>query len=260
MTHTDSPEVQQLLDKRSGMTHRLLQLRDAGLPTQFALAMFRYAIAGDATFLARTCGIPPRAQIDLDRITTRTSCTLLHADDITETTWQRIFLPTRLGGLGMWSATTTARAAFTASSGHERPPKNWANSSQGWARYWGISKTMPISPTRRTTTLRHCTPWPSKSINVHYPRRTLRVPTNKYFNPWQATTGQQHSFCRVEVQEQGLLHFHPEHHARRWTTNRLLLQPDCALGFRWEITSHTATKSATTAYAAPNSMKRRPTH
>ena len=115
MTHSDSPEVHQLLAKRSGMTQRLLQLRDAGLSTQFALAMFRYAIAGDATFLARTCGIPPRAQIDLDHITTRTACALLHADDITETTRQRIFLPTRLGGLGMWSAIATARAAFTAS-------------------------------------------------------------------------------------------------------------------------------------------------
>ena len=115
MTHSDSPEVHQLLAKRSGMTQRLLHLRDAGPPTQFALAMFRYAIEGDATFLARTCGIPPRAQIDLDHITTRTACALLHADDITETTRQRIFLPTRLGGLGMWSAIVTARAAFTAS-------------------------------------------------------------------------------------------------------------------------------------------------
>ena len=58
----------------------------------------------------------------------------------------------------------------------------------------------------------------------------------------------------------GLLHFHPELHAQRWTIKRLLLQPDYALGIRWEITSQTATKSTTTPYAAPNSMKLRPTH
>ena len=54
-------------------------------------------------------------QRGLDHSTTRTTCALLHTDDITETTHQRIFIPTRLGGLGMWSATITARAAFTAS-------------------------------------------------------------------------------------------------------------------------------------------------
>ena len=173
MTHSDSPEVHQLLSKRAGMTQRLLQLRDAGLPTQFALAMFRYAIAGDATFLARTCGIPPRAQFDLDHITTRTACALLHADDITETTRQRIFLPTRLGGLGMWSAITTARAAFTAS---------WI-ATLGKLRQWtqkstqelgeqlpGLFKSTPNTPMRPTSTLRLCTPWPSRSINARYPR------------------------------------------------------------------------------------------
>ena len=132
MTRTDSPEGQQLLDNRSGMPHRLLQLRDAGLPTQFALALFRYAIAGGATFLARTGGIPPRAQRDLDHITTRTTCALLHADDITETTHQRIFIPTRLKGLD--GVPLLANSV----GGHNRPPTNLANSSQGWARCWGI--------------------------------------------------------------------------------------------------------------------------
>ena len=74
----------------------------------------------------------------------------------------------------------------------------------------------------RTSTLKHCTPWHSKSIDAHYPRGAWRVLTNTYFSLWQATAGPQPSFCHVEVQEQGLLQFHAEFHARRWTIKRLL--------------------------------------
>ena len=109
MTRRDSQEVQQLLDKRSGMAHRLLQLRDAGLPTQFALAMFRYAIAGDATFLARTCGIPPRAQ----RETWIISPLEPHVHFCTPTTFRRQLIDafSALHDLEgwVWSATITAR-------------------------------------------------------------------------------------------------------------------------------------------------------
>ena len=42
----------------------------------------------------------------------------------------------------------------------------------------------------------------------------------KFFNPWQVISGQQLSFCLVEVQERGRSHLHPELHVRRWTTNR----------------------------------------
>ena len=198
MTRTDSPEVQPLLDKRSGMAHRLLQLRDVGLPTQFALAMFRYAIAGDAILLARTCGIPPRAQRDLDLITTRTTCALLHADDMTETTHQCIFIPTRLGGLGM-----SARAAFTASwiatlgklrQWTQQTTHQLGEQLQGLGVGEYSIKITPILPMRTTSTLKHCTPWHSKSINANYPRRAWRVPTNRYFNLWQAPAGPQPSF------------------------------------------------------------------
>ena len=263
MIHSDSPEVHQLLAKRSGMTQRLLQLRDAGLPTQFALAMFRYAIAGDATFLARTCGIPPRAQIDLDHITTRTACALLHADDITETTRQRIFLPTRLGGLGVWSAIATARAAFTAS---------WI-ATLGKLRQWTRKSTQELG---LSSVLRDIQDYAEHTNEMDINTETLhtmalkvnqrsssQVNIEKVYeqisNPWQVTSGQQLSSCLVEVQGRGRLHFHPELHVRRWTTNRSLWQPDFALGFRWAIMSHTATKVATITCAAPNSMNSRPT-
>ena len=87
MTRTDSPEGQQLLDNRSGMANLLSQLRDAGLRTQFALAMFRYAIAGDATFLARTfAAFHHEHRETWINMTTRTTRVLLDADEITQTT------------------------------------------------------------------------------------------------------------------------------------------------------------------------------
>ena len=43
MTRKDRPEKQQYFHTRSDMVHRLLQLRDAGLPTESPLAMFRNA-------------------------------------------------------------------------------------------------------------------------------------------------------------------------------------------------------------------------
>ena len=168
MTRRDSQEVQQLLDKRSGMAHRLLQLRDAGLPTQFALAMFRHSLHEHAAFHHEHRERPGSYH---------------HSNHMCTSARRRHF-----GGnsLTHFQPSTTWRVGYVECHHHST-----ANSSQGWAQCWRVFEITPILPTRTTSTLKHCTPWHSKSIKAHYPRRAWRVLTNRNFNLWQATAGPQ---------------------------------------------------------------------
>ena len=171
MTHSDSPEVHQLLAKRSGMTQRLLQLRDAGLPTQFASAMFRYAIAGDATFLARTCGIPPRAQIDLTNCM-RTPARRRHYGDISAThfsahkTWRSRHVECHCHSTGRVHSLMDCHSGQASSVDTEVHPGTGRTASRavlGIEGYSRLRRTHQRDGHQHRDIAHH-------SINVHYPR------------------------------------------------------------------------------------------
>jgi hypothetical protein len=111
----DHPRWGGLLDARRHITDRLLDLVEADLPVQTAFYLLRYAVGGDATWLARTTGIPPTVAAQLDTCTWRAVLNLLKLQGATEATKEVAFLPTKLGGMGLTSAEHMAEPANLAS-------------------------------------------------------------------------------------------------------------------------------------------------
>ena len=109
-----SPEARSVNDRRRVTCERIVALHQGGLSGQIAVALLRAAVAGDATFVARACGLPKSSQRSLDQHVAHTLAAIVPAD------WdafavRRIFHPLRDGGLGFQSMELTADAASAAS-------------------------------------------------------------------------------------------------------------------------------------------------
>jgi hypothetical protein len=90
----------------------LVRLHKAGLPTQIAQALWRTLTAGDAAFVARTCGLPQQTTKQLDQITTDTIYTLFNNTPAANIPSPEIWIPIKKGRLGFTSAQLTAAPAY----------------------------------------------------------------------------------------------------------------------------------------------------
>ena len=111
----DHPKWGSLIEARKHIATRLLDLVEAGLPVQTAFYLLRYTVGGDATWLARTTGIPATVSAQLDACTWQAVQGLLKLQGATEATKDLVFLPTKLGGMGLTSAEHMAEPANLAS-------------------------------------------------------------------------------------------------------------------------------------------------
>ena len=112
----DAPEPAALLCHRQAVIDRLRSLCAAGLSIQAAVALFRHSTSADATFLARTVGLPLDAQASCDSMVSGFLQELLSATTpFPDVSITRLFLPLRMGGLGFSSQRLTADHAASAS-------------------------------------------------------------------------------------------------------------------------------------------------
>ena len=104
--------------ERARVLKRIRELRvEGGLSLQAAFCLLRTKTHGDATFLARACGIPPLIAQRLDEAVAQ--C-VIELSGVSEEKWnrtarRRIFLPPSAGGLGLSSIELAAPGAITAS-------------------------------------------------------------------------------------------------------------------------------------------------
>ena len=117
----DAPALAKLVDHRRTLAQKIHRLHLEGLPAHVAQALWRTVTAGDATYTARTTGLPASIATHLDTITTDLLQTLydlgLEHDDN-----KRVFNAMADGGLGFTSATYLKDAADVASLHQCAPP------------------------------------------------------------------------------------------------------------------------------------------
>ena len=113
-----SPELVKLEAERGRVIKRIRQLHiEGGLSAQLALNLLRLKTCGDATFLARACGIPSAVA---ERLDCAVASLVIELSGIPAASWdatahQRIFLPMSVGGLGFASIQLAAAGALAAS-------------------------------------------------------------------------------------------------------------------------------------------------
>ena len=111
----DSPEIQEFVATRKRFYGRLATLRKAGLTEQQAFSLLQTRVGGDATFLARACGIPEANARALDEDLEKYLGTFLENGNVPADARPRTYLRFSDGGLGMHSVKATAPAANAAS-------------------------------------------------------------------------------------------------------------------------------------------------
>ena len=111
----DSPELRDLEATRARLYERLTALREGGLTDQQAFTLLRTRVGGDATFLARACGIPAANATSLDRGLEDFLGSFLENNVMPAQARPRTYLRVSDGGLGMHSISATAPAANAAS-------------------------------------------------------------------------------------------------------------------------------------------------
>ncbi len=111
----DSPELIALEATRARLFERLTELQAGGLSLQQGYALLRTRVGGDATFLARACGIPAASATSLDKALEDFVGTFLENSNLPAVARPRIYLRVSDGGLGMHSIAATAPAANAAS-------------------------------------------------------------------------------------------------------------------------------------------------
>ena len=114
----NSPELTKLETQRGRMIRQIRQLHVVwGLSSQLERSLLRFKTSGDATFLARACGIPDAVAHRLDAAVVDF---VIELSGIPAASWdiaarQRVFLPMAAGGLGFASIKMTAAGALAAS-------------------------------------------------------------------------------------------------------------------------------------------------
>ena len=111
----DSPELLELEATRARLYERLAALKLGGLSAQQACSLLRTRVGGDATFLARACGIPAACATSLDKGLEDFLGSFLENNDLPASARPRAYLRVSDGGFGMHSVASTAPAANAAS-------------------------------------------------------------------------------------------------------------------------------------------------
>ena len=111
----DSPELQRLQEDRRRLFSRLQELRAGGLPKVLALSLLRFRTCGDATFLARACGIPQQVAKQLDDELAAQIIEISGQQTWDPTARKRIFHPWADSGMGFTSVSSISAGAAAAS-------------------------------------------------------------------------------------------------------------------------------------------------
>ena len=106
-----APEAKALHERRQVFIERLRQLMAAGLPKQLALYLLKVRTAGDATFVARACGLHPKDAVALDVLTRSFVESLPRPAGWTHMAARRCYHQWSESGLGLTSMELTAPAA-----------------------------------------------------------------------------------------------------------------------------------------------------
>ena len=131
------PAYNALQTKRQHMCARLQRLHAAGLSTQVAVCALKALSAGDATFLARASGLPQEVIDALDHQLHNTATALLRLPPALGPDQRRqLYLPVRMGGLGLTRQGIVAPAAFEAS---------WLQAAEALCTRFAMSSLEPIA-------------------------------------------------------------------------------------------------------------------